>query len=38
MEMVMNTQCLLCHLERNIELARKLGDEATAMAFARELM
>ena len=38
MEMVMNTQCLLCHLERNIELARKLGDEATAMDFARELM
>ena len=38
MEMVMNTQCLLCHLERNIELARKMGDEAKTMAFAKELM
>ena len=38
MSVFANTQCLLCHLERNIELARKLGDEATAMAFARELM
>ena len=38
MDMVMNTECLLCHLERNVELARKLGDEQTAMAFAKELM
>lgn len=38
MDMVMNTQCLLCHLERNIDLARKLGNEETAMAFAKELM
>ena len=38
MEMVMNTQCLLCHLERNVELALKLGDEAKAMVFAKELM
>ena len=34
----MNTQCLLCHLERNVELARKLGSEEKAMAFAKELM
>ena len=33
-----NTQCLLCHLERNVLLARKLGDEAKATAFAKELM
>ena len=38
MNMVMNTECLLCHLERNVELARTLGDEAKAMAFAKELM
>lgn len=38
MDMVMNTQCLLCHLERNVELARKLGSEEKAMAFAKELM
>ena len=33
-----NTQCLLCHLERNIQLARTLGTEQQATAFARELM
>ena len=38
MDMRMNTQCLLCHMERNLELVRKLGDEETAMAFAKELM
>lgn len=38
MGMKMDTQCILCHLRRNIETARKLGDEETATAFARELM
>lgn len=38
MAIEMNTRCILCHLSRNLETARKLGDEATAMAFARELM
>ncbi len=38
MKMVMNTQCLLCHLERNVELAHTLGGEEKAMAFAKELM
>lgn len=33
-----NTQCLLCHLERNVALARTLGTEETATAFAKELM
>ena len=32
------TQCLLCHLERNVQLARKLGTEEKATAFAKELM
>ncbi len=38
MKMYMNTECLLCHLERNVELARKLGSEEQATAFAKELM
>ena len=38
MSVFATTQCLLCHLERNIQLARKLGDEKTATAFAKELM
>lgn len=38
MAIKMNTQCLLCHMRRNIETARSLGDEETATAFARELM
>ncbi len=33
-----STQCLLCHLERNVSLARKLGTEEQATAFAKELM
>ena len=34
----MTTQCYLCHLERNVELARSFGDEETAAAFTRDLM
>ncbi len=37
-KMEMNSQCLLCHLERNVELARTLGDEEKTTAFAKELM
>ena len=33
-----NTQCLVCHLNRNIQLARTLGTEEQATAFAKELM
>lgn len=33
-----NTECFLCQLGRNVETARKLGDEQTATAFCRELM
>lgn len=34
----MNARCIACHLSRNVDAAVKLGDEATATAFARELM
>lgn len=36
--MRMNSECLVCHLQRNVQLAQKLGDEETATAFAKELM
>lgn len=38
MSIAMNTECILCHINKNIATARKLGDEATATEFARELM
>lgn len=38
MAIELNTVCLQCNLNRNLEKARQLGDEETAMAFARELM
>ena len=38
MSIAIDTTCLQCHLERNLELARTLGDEEKAMAFAKELM
>lgn len=31
-------QCMLCYLERNMNLARKLGDEEQATRFFKELM
>ena len=34
----MNATCLACHFRKNLETAEALGDEATAIAFARELM
>ena len=34
----MDTQCLLCHLRRNLEVVRPLGTEEQAMAFARDMM
>lgn len=36
--MELTTKCLECLLHRNLEKARELGDEKTAMAFARELL
>lgn len=38
MSIGMDAQCYLCHMRRNVETARKLGDEATATAFAKALM
>lgn len=38
MSIGMDAQCYLCHMRRNLETARSLGDEATATAFAKELM
>ena len=38
MSIPLDSQCIQCHLRRNLETARKLGDEAQATAFAKELM
>ena len=38
MSVAFDTGCLECHLHRHLETARSLGDDAKAMAFARELM
>lgn len=37
-KMGMDSYCYLCYLNRNVEIARTLGDEATATAFAKKLM
>lgn len=38
MSMKMNTLCYQCHMNRSLETAHALGDEATATAFLKELM
>ena len=38
MSIAFDTQCLLCHLRRNLEVVRPLGTEEQAMAFARDMM
>ena len=38
MSIAVDTYCLQCHLRRNLELARTLGTEQQAMAFAKEVM
>ena len=38
MSVTMDARCFACHLNRNVNAALKLGDEATATAFAKELM
>ena len=38
MSIGMDAQCMACNFRRNVEAARKLGDETTATAFARALM
>ncbi len=34
----MNATCLSCHFQKQVETALSLGDEATATAFAKELL
>ena len=38
MSLSIDSQCLLCHMERNIQLVRPLGTEEQTMTFARDLM
>ena len=38
MSVVFSSECIECHLRRNLETARRLGTEEQATAFARELM
>lgn len=38
MSVAFNSECIECHLRRNLELARQLGDEDQAIAFAKGLM
>lgn len=38
MSIPIDSQCIQCHLRRNLETARRLGDEAQATAFAKELL
>ena len=38
MSFAIDTQCLLCHLRRNLEEVKPLGTEEQAMAFAKDMM
>ena len=38
MKIKADAQCMQCHLDRNMELARKLGDEEQATVFFRALL
>ena len=38
MSIPVNATCYLCHFNKHVETALSLGDEATATAFARDLM
>jgi len=38
MSIPIDSQCIQCHLRRNLETARRLGTEAQATAFAKDLM
>lgn len=38
MSVGIDTQCLMCHFRRNLEVARPLGTEEQAMAFAKDLL
>lgn len=38
MSVAFNSECIQCHLRRNLELARQLGTEEQALAFTKGLM
>ena len=38
MSFAIDTQCLLCHLRRNLEVVKPVGTEEQAMEFARDMM
>ena len=38
MSLKIDSQCLMCHLRRNIDLVRPLGTEEQTMAFVQDLM
>ena len=38
MKIGMNATCLKCHFNKNLETAMSLGDQATALAFGKDLM
>ena len=38
MSIPVDARCLQCHFNKSVDLARSLGDEATALAFAKDLM
>ena len=38
MSIAFDTQCLLCHLRRNLEVVKPLGTEQQAMEFAKDMM
>ena len=38
MSIAFDTQCLLCHLRRNLEVVKSLGTEQQAMEFAKDMM
>ena len=38
MSIPIDARCLQCHFNKSVDLARSLGDEATALAFAKDLM
>lgn len=38
MSIAFDTQCLLCHLQRNLEVVKPLGTEQQAMEFAKDMM
>lgn len=38
MSVGMNTQCLMCHFRRNLEVAQAMGTEEEVMSFAKDMM